>query len=110
MRRPTDGLALARTAAFPNPPRLLPQIIRAAPELAVLALLDDAARTALVALLAQHPTLADLGGPREPPTLRRARRLAAATSALRDALDRYREGVMGDLADVPDSPDDDLPF
>ena len=89
---------------------MVPEIIRAAPELAVIALLDDAARTALVALLAQHPTLDDLGGPREPPTLRRARTLAATASAMRDALDRYREGVMGDLADVPDSPDDELPF
>ena len=89
---------------------MVPEIIRAAPELAVIALLDDAARTALVALLAQHPTLDELAGPREPPTLRRARRLAAAASTLRDVLDRYREGVMGDLDDVADSPEDDLPF
>jgi hypothetical protein len=49
--------------------------LRHAPELAVLAILHAALRAALIA---EHPTLVDLGPPDEPPTLRHARSLVRA--------------------------------
>lgn len=90
-------------------PRLLATILRLAPELAAIAVLDDALRTALVALLAEHPTLDDHHGVLEPPTLRRARRLARDAFHLRDTLDAYRDAVLGAVG-ASTSPDDDIPF
>lgn len=75
---------------LPPWPRPLVVDLRRAPELAVLAVLHTALRTALVALAAEHPTLADLGPPDEPPTLRHARALIGACLALSAALDSYR--------------------
>ena len=80
-----------------------------APELAVLAVLHAGLHATLVALTAEHPTLDDLGGPGEPPTLRQARRLVGAVLALDAALDDYRRAVIVSLGPrIP--PSDDLPF
>lgn len=103
-----DIIPHERLEELPPSPRVLTRHLRVAPEAAVLAVLDDAVRTALVALVAVHPVL------NEPPhcydqlALRRARMLAHRAIELRDALDDYRRAVFGDF----DSPllDDDIPF
>jgi hypothetical protein len=87
-------------------PRLLPESLRLAPELAVLAVLDDALRSALVALLAVHHQLHQPDDFLEHATLRRARRLAQHALDLRDSLDAYRDAVLGTL----DIPEDDIDF
>lgn len=93
---------------LPPRPRLLPPSLRLAPELAVLAVLDDALRTALVALVAAHPTLDELSPHKAPPTLRSGRRLVRALLALRDLLDDYRTAADNLAVDM--MPDDDIPF
>jgi hypothetical protein len=104
----------ARRAALaleylPPRPRALAKHLRVAPEIAVLAVVDDALRAALVALLAEHPTLAELGSPRDPTTLREARGVIRCALALRDALERYR-AALAPVFDGPTMPDDDIPF
>jgi len=91
-------------------PRPLVPDLRHAPELAVLAMLHAGLRAALVALAAEHPTLADLGAPGESPTLRQARRLVGAALALGAALDDYRRAVTAALGPRIPGPLDDLPF
>lgn len=94
---------------LPPRPRLLPPTLRLAPELAVLAVLDDALRSALIALVAAHPTLDEHDGVLQPPSLRRARRFARHALDLRDSLDAYRDAVLAPLGPIP-LPDDDIPF
>jgi len=96
-------------ASVPPWPRPFVHDLRQAPELAVLAVLQAGLRATLVALSAEHPTLDDLGAPREPPTLRQARQLVAAALALSTALDDYRHAVIATLGPrIP--PVDDVPF
>jgi hypothetical protein len=90
------------------PPTLRASCLRLAPELASLALLEDALRISLLALLAEHPTLAFFPEPPEPPSLRRARHLLCAVRTLRRALDRYRASVHDALNYQP--PPDTSPF
>ena len=80
-----------------------------APELAALTLVEGALHTALLALVAEHPTLQDFAAPGEPPSLRRARRLIAAAATLDRALARYRCAVYDAIAPLP-SFHQDLPF
>lgn len=79
---------------LPPWPRPFVSDLRRAPELAVLAVVHTAVRAALVALAAEHPTLADLGPPNDPATLRRARELVDACLTLGAALDRYRRAAI----------------
>jgi len=83
--------------------------IRAAPELAVLDLLEHARVAALLALRAQHPSLDHPTGPGEPRTLRRARALARSLRALAAELAAYRDAVVDVIRPVPLG-DDDFPF
>jgi hypothetical protein len=94
---------------LPPWPRPFVSDLRCAPELAVLAVLHTALRAALVALAAEHPTLADLGPPEEPPTLRHARALVDACLALAAALDSYRRAAIATFQTCRPC-DDDLPF
>lgn len=93
---------------LPPRPALLAPIVRIAPELAILAVLDDVLRAALIALVAAHRSIEEPDGVLEPPPLRRARRLASHALDLRDAVDAYRDSVLGVLG--PTIPDDDIPF
>ena len=68
--------------------------LRRAPELAVLAVVHTAVRAALAALAAEHPTLADLAPPAEPPTLRHARELVEICVTLDAAIGRYRRAAI----------------
>jgi hypothetical protein len=106
MRRPAPVDFLEKLPPWPRP---LVSDLRHAPELAVLAVLHTALRAALVALAAEHPTLAELGPPQEPPTLRHARRLVRAGLALDAALDAYRSAALAAFRLSPRS-DADLPF
>lgn len=84
------------------------RLLAAAPELATLALLDNALAVCATTVLAEHPSLRhDLRPDPEPPSLREARRLIAATHRFHRAIARYRNAVLHVL--VP-TPDDDLPF
>jgi hypothetical protein len=105
-RRPAPRNFLEQLPPWPRP---LICDLRRAPELAVLAVLHTALRATLVALVAEHPTLAELGPPDEPPTLRRARRLVSAGLALGTALERYRGAAVAAFR-VSLRYDDDLPF
>lgn len=94
---------------LPPWPRPFVADLRRAPELAVLAVLHTAIRAALVALAAEHPTLADLGPPDEPPTLRHARALVDTSLALVAALDSYRRAAIAAFRTCGPY-DHDLPF
>ena len=89
---------------------ITPETFAAAPELAVLALLDETLRVTRGALLAAQPALVG-----EPPPWRVSLDLIAAQRLLRDAaklersIVRYRHHVLRVLHDAPDR-DDDLPF
>ena len=90
-------------------PRLHPSHLAMAPELATLAIVQGALHTALLALVAEHPTLQDFAVSGEPPSLCRARRLIAAASTLDRALDLYFTAVYDAIAPFPSSAAD-LPF
>ena len=93
---------------LPPWPRPLVMDLRHAPELAVLAVLHHALRTAMATLAAEHPLLADLG-PGEPPTVRLALSLVDACLALGASLDGYRRAAIAAFRDG--GPEDrDLPF
>ena len=86
-------------------PVLEPSDIAAAPELAILEAADDVLDTAVAALLAANPELAD--DPFEPswdrhepssPRLYAADALFTLSHALRCAIDRYRCAVRASLA------------
>lgn len=94
---------------LPPWPRPFVGDLRRAPELAVLAVLHTAVRAALVALAAEHPTLADLGPPDEPLTLRHARALVDTCLALGAALDSYRRAAIAAFR-ICRPCDYDLPF
>ncbi len=89
---------------------ITPETFAAAPELAVLALLDETLRITRNALLAAQPAL--IG---EPPAWRvdveliAARRLLHDAAKLEQSIVRYRQCVLRILHDEPDR-DDDLPF
>ena len=86
------------------------RLLAAAPELATLALLDNALAVCATSLLAEHPTLRhELRPDPEPPSLREARRLVAATHRFHRAIARYRNAVLDVL--VPPADDhDSWPF
>ncbi len=102
-----------RSSSYPSAifdePNVTPLTLAAAPELAVLALLDDTLRVAGHALLAAQPALVD-----EPPAWRltpeliAARRLLRHATTLSRAVADYRRVVLQILHDEPS--DDDLPF
>lgn len=94
---------------LPPWPRPLVMDLRRAPELAVLTVLHTTLRAALAALAAEHPTLADLGPPDEPPTLRHARALVGACLTLGATLDSYRCAAIAAFR-VSLPCDNDLPF
>lgn len=91
-------------------PLVTPETVAAAPELAILALLDHALDVTRLALLAAQPSLVG-----EPPPWRVTAELRAATRVLRAALaleraaDAYRRTVLAALRDEP-SDDTDVPF
>ena len=82
--------------------------LRCAPELACLALLDAALAIAAQALSAAHPTLIHACEPREPPSLRAARRLLSDATDLRRTIHRYRDAVLAAIGVNPTQDDDEL--
>jgi hypothetical protein len=90
--------------------QITPETLAAAPELAVLALLDETLRVTRAALLATQPALVG-----EPPAWRvdvdliAARRLLHDAAKLEQSIVRYRQCVLRALHEAPDR-DDDLPF
>ena len=109
--RHVPGPASRRDVLDELPPWPTPIVfdLRHAPELAVLTVLQTALRAALVALVAEHPTLVDLRPPDEPPSLRHARRLIQAGLVLGGALDTYRSAALAPFRVVPPG-DNDHPF
>jgi hypothetical protein len=82
------------------------RLLRAAPELATLALLETALTVCTSALLAEHPTLDhDLRPDPEPPSLREARRMLAAARRFRSTITRYRNAVIDSLVPTRDDTD-----
>lgn len=108
-RRIAQPISATCLEAPPPRPPLGVATLRHAPELASLALLDDALGLALVALGAEHPTVEDLPAAGEPPSLRHARAVIAAVFRLRRVLWLYRNAVYAAITPVPSS-HDDLPF
>lgn len=103
-------MSAPRQADLRRPPSRLTSALRAAPELATIAILEYAISVALAALASEHPNLTAPAGPHEPPSLRAARRLGHHASALLVTLGRYRASVDAALVGVPLSLTDDLPF
>ena len=99
-----------RLATAGRDPGVTPEALVAAPELAVLALLDESLRITCLALLAAQPAL--IG---EPPAWRLTPELNAAARLLRDAtklersIARYRQCALEVLHDEPER-DDEPPF
>ena len=93
-----------------SPRHITPETLAAAPELAVLALLDETLRVTRDALVAAQPGLVG-----EPPAWRvdvdliAARRLLHEAAKLEQSIARYRRCVLRVLHDAPDR-DDDPPF
>jgi hypothetical protein len=87
-----------------------PVLLRAAPHLAALSILDAALIAAEEVLLANHPELGDLdavlNGERAPPQGSLIPILIAHFDELRHLLRRYHLAVHADLL----APDDDFPF
>ena len=88
---------------------LTPVTLMLAPELAVLALLDEIVPIATYALHAAHPQLGDLN-PLEPypPDTKAARRLINCLHRCRWANSRYRHAALEKIPDQSD--DNDIPF
>ena len=109
-RRPrrAPGPGTLRTGPSPDFP-LCPYDLARAPELASLALVEQALHVSVLALVAEHPTLQNETSPAEPCTLRRARRLITAVGTFQNALSRYRDAVYSALFPPP-PPLDDLSF
>ncbi len=86
-------------------------LLRAAPELVVVGLVDTALAALVLALTLEHPSLESPDDPwtTGPPTLRRAHRLVRAARRLRHDLDAYRLAVDRALR-VAREPPDGLPF
>ena len=85
---------------------LVPYDLSRAPELASLALVEEALHISILSLVAEHPTLQNESTSQEPSSLRCARRLIAAVGTFRHALSRYRGGVYRALTPPPPAPDD----
>ncbi len=100
----------APAPAAPRTTTRLARALRAAPELATIAILEHAIHVLLASLAAEHTTLADPAGPHEPPSLRAARRLSLHASALLTPLGRYHASVDTEIAKAPPSLMDDLPY
>ncbi len=88
-----------------------PMLLRVAPHLAALAILDAALIAAEEVLLANHPALRDLdlvlnGDRAPPPEGSLIPILIAHFDELRDLLRRYNLVVQADIL----APDDDIPF
>ena len=95
---------------FPSPGfPLIPYDLSRAPELAALALVEEALHVSVLSLVAEHPTLQNEPTAQEPSSLRRARRLVGAVGTFRQALSRYRDAVYRALC-PPTPPTDDLHF
>jgi hypothetical protein len=89
---------------------LVPYDLSRAPELAALALVEQALHVSVLSLVAEHPTLQHDPTPQDPCTLRRARRLLTAVATFRRALSSYRGAVYRVLCPCPPPLDDDLNF
>jgi hypothetical protein len=89
---------------------LVPYDLSRAPELAPLALVEEALHISVLSLVAAHPSLQDDPTAQEPSSLRRARRLITAVGTLHIALSRYRDAVYHALCPPPPPPVDDLNF
>jgi len=109
-RRPrrAPGPGTLRTGPSPDFP-LCPYDLARAPELASLALVQEALHISVLSLVAEHPTLQNEPSANEPCTLRRARHLIAAVGTFQNALSRYRDAVYSVLCPPP-PPLDDLSF
>ena len=94
----------AASALLADAPLVLGDLV-AAPELATLAIVEQALQATTLALLAVHPTLQDFAHPREPPSVALARHVLVATAALRLHLRRYRTAVLDALRPCPPQPD-----
>jgi hypothetical protein len=91
-------------------PTCTPNILVHAPEMAVVCVLHEASDAACYALFAQHPTLLSEYVTRpEPKTLRAARRLISASTALDRAISSYVTAVR-DALQAPADCFDDPPF
>jgi hypothetical protein len=84
-------------------------LLRAAPELAGLALLDVALTLAVDALCAEHPTLVQPTEPNEPSSLRSARSLLVGAQRLQLSLARYDLAVR-DAVGATSPADESGPF
>lgn len=93
-----------------SPPIPTPALLRAAPQLAALAILDAALLTAEEALLAHYPSLGELDATlhaeRAPPDGCLVPVLVARFDELHHLLDRYHAAVQAALH----APDDGFPF
>ena len=101
---------LSRPARTSCPSHPTPETFAAAPELAVLALLDEALRITREALVAVQPAL--IGEPpswRVDPDLIAAKRLLRDVAKLERSVAHYQQRVLRVLHDAPDR-NDDLPF
>jgi hypothetical protein len=87
---------------------LVPHDLSRAPELASLALVEEALHVSILSLCAEHPTLQNEPDPSDPASIRRARRLVAAVATFRAALSRYRGAVHRSLCPPPSPQHDPL--
>ena len=86
-----------------------PMTLRIAPQLAVLAVLDEALTTAVCALIAEHPELAASPQPAAAVTHSSAGKLHDALAHCSHALADYRLAVAEMIAQLDESPGD-IPF
>ena len=109
MTRRRAASSQASPTTVSDEPHITPETLAGAPELAVIAILEETLRITGDALLAAQPAL--LG---EPPPWRvtadliAARRLLRHAATLGRAVADYRHCVLQQLHDEPD--DDELPF
>lgn len=82
-------------------------LLAAAPELAVVAIVERALDVLVTTLRNEHPTVDDLGRRDDPSSLSRARQLIERIERTRAALLRYTHAVRQGFEVAPG---DDLPF
>lgn len=82
-------------------------LLAAAPELAVVAIVERALDVLVTTLRNEHPTVDDPGRRDDPRSLRRARQLIERIECSRAALQRYTQAVREGFEVAPG---DDLPF
>ena len=89
-----------------------PTMLRIAPELGALAILDEALATTMCMLVAQHPELGAERDPQAPPNETEARRLYHGLAYASHLLEGYRLAIAQMLAvlDEASIPPDDIPF